>query len=202
MHTQFVYLAQLFKHYSPINALKSGCNPKLSAHFAGAVQEMVTNVPPFLVTRAISRVTRLASRSPASVPLAERNNFQPFHYVQRQAFFGWLALVTMIAVSMMSPVMVRRLGTLGFLGARLPRAKLGEGRFELLNPPAIGFQVPGRFLPSGLGTGSISSKLAPPLLLRAQRLLEASNLRPQAIETLLNAIDVLSEGLPTHPGLL
>ncbi|MFW2588257.1 putative lipid II flippase FtsW [Sagittula sp. SSi028] len=53
----------------------------------------------------------------ASVPLAERNGLAPFHYVQRQAFFGGLAMLTMFATSMMSPVMVRRLAVLGFLAA-------------------------------------------------------------------------------------
>ncbi len=50
----------------------------------------------------------------ASVPLAERNGLDPFHYVQRQVFFGGLAMVAMIGVSMMTPDMVRRLGVLGF----------------------------------------------------------------------------------------
>ena len=50
----------------------------------------------------------------ASVPLATRNGLEPFYYVQRQAFFGGLAMVAMIGVSMMSPDMVRRLGVLGF----------------------------------------------------------------------------------------
>ncbi|MFN5999184.1 MAG: putative lipid II flippase FtsW [Paracoccaceae bacterium] len=50
----------------------------------------------------------------ASVPLATRNGLEPFYYVQRQAFFGGVALVVMIAVSMMPPDMVRRLGVLGF----------------------------------------------------------------------------------------
>ncbi|MEM6760570.1 MAG: putative lipid II flippase FtsW [Pseudomonadota bacterium] len=53
----------------------------------------------------------------ASVPLAEKNGFGPFHYVARQAFFGALALVAMICTSMMSPTLVRRLATLGFLAA-------------------------------------------------------------------------------------
>lgn len=50
----------------------------------------------------------------ASPPLAERNNLDPFHYVTRQAFFGTLALGTMVVVSMMSPQLVRRLATLSF----------------------------------------------------------------------------------------
>ncbi|MEP3637948.1 MAG: putative lipid II flippase FtsW [Paracoccaceae bacterium] len=53
----------------------------------------------------------------ASVPLAEKNNFAPFHYVTRQAFFGGLAMVAMIVTSMMSPNLVRRLAVLGFLFA-------------------------------------------------------------------------------------
>lgn len=51
----------------------------------------------------------------ASVPLAEKNGFPPFHYVARQAFFGSVALIVMIITSMMSPVVVRRLAVLGFL---------------------------------------------------------------------------------------
>ncbi len=50
----------------------------------------------------------------ASVPLATRNGLEPFYYVQRQAFFGGIALVVMIAISMMPPDMVRRLGIMGF----------------------------------------------------------------------------------------
>lgn len=51
----------------------------------------------------------------ASVPLAEKNGFQPFHYVTRQAVFGICALIVMMLTSMMSPVLVRRLAVLGFL---------------------------------------------------------------------------------------
>jgi cell division protein FtsW len=50
----------------------------------------------------------------ASVPLATRNGLEPFYYVQRQAFFGGIALAVMIGISMMPPDMVRRLGVLGF----------------------------------------------------------------------------------------
>mgnify|MGYP005853719617 CR=1 FL=1 len=53
----------------------------------------------------------------ASPPLAEKNGFDPFHYVQRQAFFGGLALAAMFLTSMMSPQLVRRLAVLGFLAA-------------------------------------------------------------------------------------
>lgn len=55
----------------------------------------------------------------ASVPLAEKNGFEPFYYVKRQAAFGGLALVVMFALSLMSPVQLRRLGVLGFAGALL-----------------------------------------------------------------------------------
>lgn len=51
----------------------------------------------------------------ASVPLAERNGFQPFYYVSRQAVFGGAALVAMWLTSMMSPTMVRRFAVLGFV---------------------------------------------------------------------------------------
>jgi cell division protein FtsW len=53
----------------------------------------------------------------ASVPLAEKNGFAPFHYVQRQIVFGALALGAMMVVSMMRPETVRRLAVLGFLAA-------------------------------------------------------------------------------------
>jgi cell division protein FtsW len=53
----------------------------------------------------------------ASPPLAEKNGFLPFHYVQRQAIFGGMALVAMVLTSMMSPVTVRRLAVLGFIVA-------------------------------------------------------------------------------------
>ena len=50
----------------------------------------------------------------ASPPLAAKNGFEPFHYVQRQAFFGTLAMIAMIVTSMMSPTLVRRLAVVGF----------------------------------------------------------------------------------------
>ena len=50
----------------------------------------------------------------ASPPLAEKNGFDPFHYVQRQAFFGGLAMIAMLLTSMMTPTMVRRLSVVGF----------------------------------------------------------------------------------------
>ena len=51
----------------------------------------------------------------ASPPLAAKNGFAPFHYVQRQAVFGGAALTAMLITSMMSPRVVRRLAVLGFL---------------------------------------------------------------------------------------
>ncbi|WP_415921094.1 putative lipid II flippase FtsW [Tateyamaria sp. SN6-1] len=60
----------------------------------------------------------------ASVPLAEKNGFGPFHYVTRQAFFGAVAIVVMIVTSMMSPTVVRRLAVLGFLAAFVALALL------------------------------------------------------------------------------
>ena len=53
----------------------------------------------------------------ASPPLAERNGFTPFHYVQRQTIFGGMAMLAMVLTSMMSPLLVRRLAVLGFLAA-------------------------------------------------------------------------------------
>ncbi|EEE38243.1 cell division protein FtsW [Rhodobacteraceae bacterium KLH11] len=53
----------------------------------------------------------------SSPPLAGRNGFDPFHYVERQAVFGGLALVAMLLTSMMSPTLVRRLAVLGFLAS-------------------------------------------------------------------------------------
>ena len=53
----------------------------------------------------------------ASPPLAARNELDPFHYVTRQALFGGLAIVVMLAFSMMSPLLLRRLAVLGFVVA-------------------------------------------------------------------------------------
>lgn len=50
----------------------------------------------------------------ASPPLAERNGFSAFHYVERQAVFGGLAILTMFAFTLMSPRTVRRLAVIGF----------------------------------------------------------------------------------------
>ncbi len=50
----------------------------------------------------------------SSPPLAERNGFDAFHYVERQVMFGSLALAVMFVITLMSPKMVRRLAVLGF----------------------------------------------------------------------------------------
>jgi cell division protein FtsW len=60
----------------------------------------------------------------ASPPLAARNGFDAFHYVERQAVFGVTALAAMLVVSMLSPHTVRRLAVLGFLGAYVALAML------------------------------------------------------------------------------
>lgn len=60
----------------------------------------------------------------ASPPLAEKNGLTAFYYVERQFFFGCVAIVVMLGVSMMSPAQVRRLGVMGFLAAFLGLALL------------------------------------------------------------------------------
>jgi len=60
----------------------------------------------------------------ASPPLAEKNNLPYFYFVQRQVFFGFIALSTMIFVTMMDPHKVRRLAVVGFVGAFIALALL------------------------------------------------------------------------------
>ncbi len=60
----------------------------------------------------------------ASPPLAAKNGFEPFHYVQRQAVFGSLGLMAMCLTSMMSPQLVRRLAVIGFVVAFISLALL------------------------------------------------------------------------------
>ncbi|WP_114966080.1 peptidoglycan glycosyltransferase FtsW [Alkalilacustris brevis] len=60
----------------------------------------------------------------ASPPLAERNGLPAFYYVERQAFFGGMAVVVMLFTSMLSPDTLRRLGVLGFLIALVALAAL------------------------------------------------------------------------------
>ncbi len=60
----------------------------------------------------------------ASVPLAEKNGFEQFHYVKRQGAFGVMALAAMLLTSMMSPLLVRRLSVVGFVLAFVALALL------------------------------------------------------------------------------
>ena len=73
-----------------------------------------------LILFAVGLLLGLAS----SPPLAAKNGFEPFHYVQRQAFFGCVALVVMMLTSMMTPLLVRRLAVLGFVCAFIALAML------------------------------------------------------------------------------
>ena len=91
----------------------------------------------------------------ASVPLAERNEFQPFHYVQLQAVFGSLAILAMLLTSMMSPLVVRRLAVIGFLVAFVALALLpffgtdfGKGATRWYSLGFASFQ-PSEFLKPG-----------------------------------------------------
>lgn len=60
----------------------------------------------------------------SSPPLAAKNGLEPFHYVSRQAFFGLVAMVVMMVMSMMTPKMVRRLAVLGFAASFIALAFL------------------------------------------------------------------------------
>jgi len=60
----------------------------------------------------------------SSPPLAAKNGLDPFHYVTRQAFFGGMAMIAMVGISMMTPQMVRRIGVLGFFAAFVALALL------------------------------------------------------------------------------
>lgn len=53
----------------------------------------------------------------ASPPLAAKNGLPPFHYVERQAIFGGMALTAMLITSMLRPDLLRRLSVLGFVVA-------------------------------------------------------------------------------------
>lgn len=50
----------------------------------------------------------------ASPPLAEKNGFSPFHYVERQMIYGAIGLTAMVIGSMLPIRLIRRLGVLGF----------------------------------------------------------------------------------------
>ncbi len=64
----------------------------------------------------------------ASPPLAQKNNLSAFYYVQRQAIFGGIAFVVLIAITMMDPQKVRRIAVLGCVA----------GLISLLLLPAFG----------------------------------------------------------------
>ena len=53
----------------------------------------------------------------ASPPLAQRNGFTDFHYVERQAAFGILGMMAMVFVTLLDPVTIRRLAVIGFIGS-------------------------------------------------------------------------------------
>jgi cell division protein FtsW len=53
----------------------------------------------------------------ASPPLAAKNGFEPFHYVQRQMMFGTFAVLIMLVTSLMTPKWIRRLSVMGFMVA-------------------------------------------------------------------------------------
>ena len=91
----------------------------------------------------------------ASVPLAEKNGLEPFYYVKRQALFGGVGLVVMVALSMMSPQQVRRIGVLGFAMAFLTLMVLpvigtdfGKGAVRWISLGFASFQ-PSEFLKPG-----------------------------------------------------
>lgn len=60
----------------------------------------------------------------SSPPLAARNGLEPFHYVTRQAVFGCMAMIAMVAVSMMTPQLVRRLAVMAFIATFIALAGL------------------------------------------------------------------------------
>ena len=91
----------------------------------------------------------------ASVPLAEKNGLEPFYYVKRQALFGGVGLVVMVAISMMSPQQVRRIGVVGFAMAFLTLMALpvigtdfGKGAVRWISLGFASFQ-PSEFLKPG-----------------------------------------------------
>ena len=63
----------------------------------------------------------------ASVPLAEKNGLDPYHYVVRQLGYGTIAFAVLLVISLMSPDMVRRLGVIGGLCAFVALALLPAG---------------------------------------------------------------------------
>lgn len=91
----------------------------------------------------------------ASVPLADRNGLDPFHYVTRQGVFGGLALAVMLAASMLPPEAVRRVGILSFALAFVALALLpflgsdfGKGAVRWYSLGFVSFQ-PSEFVKPG-----------------------------------------------------
>lgn len=91
----------------------------------------------------------------ASVPLAERNSLDPYHYVIRQGLFGGMALAVMLGASMLPPEAVRRVGILGFAVSFLALALLpflgtdfGKGAVRWYSLGFASFQ-PSEFLKPG-----------------------------------------------------
>ncbi len=97
---------------------------------------------------AIGLLLALAS----SPPLAARTGLPPFYFFNRQLIFGLIALGLMVSVSLLSPLQVRRFGTLGFvivlsILAALPLigADYGKGAVRWLSLGFISVQ-PSEFL--------------------------------------------------------
>lgn len=91
----------------------------------------------------------------ASVPLASRNGLPPFYYVQREAAFGAVALLTMFGFSLLSPTAIRRMGVMGFAIAFLALIALpvlgtdfGKGAVRWYSLGFVSFQ-PSEFLKPG-----------------------------------------------------
>ena len=91
----------------------------------------------------------------ASVPLASRNGLPPFYYVQREAVFGILAMMTMFGFSMLSPLAIRRIGVMGFAVAFVALICLpvlgtdfGKGAVRWYSLGFVSFQ-PSEFLKPG-----------------------------------------------------
>lgn len=88
----------------------------------------------------------------ASPQLADRNNYDPFHYVQKQAIFGAAAMAAMVVTSVMTPQLVRRLAVIGFVMAFIALALLpvlgtdfGKGATRWYSLGFVSFQ-PSEFL--------------------------------------------------------
>ena len=104
----------------------------------------------------------------ASPPLAERNGFGAFHYVERQVIFGSMALVAIFAFSLMPPKTVRRLAIIGFLVSFI----------ALLGLPFLGTDFGKgavRWYSLGFGSFQPSEFLKPGFIVLAGWMIAASN---------------------------